>query len=141
MLYQDFLKTAPTCPFCLPRLDAVFTYEGVATLTYSLAPYHPHHLLVVPNRHLENWEDLSVQEESAINYLLRKGTQILRSLGYTDYTILVRNGEKSGKSVPHVHYHIVPVDTIGDLDHKGEEREILTEEERISLAKTLRAVS
>ncbi len=140
MLYHDFLKTSPTCPFCTPRLDALLTENALASLTYSLAPYHQYHLLVVPNRHLENWEELSTEEELAINHLLRKGTQILRTFGYTDYSILVRNGAKSGKSVPHVHYHIVPVDIIGDLDHKDEERKILTEAERSHLAKALRAV-
>lgn len=140
MLYHDFLKTGPTCPFCIPRLDALLTENDLASLTYSLAPYHQHHLLVVPNRHLENWDELSNVEELAINHLLRKGTEILRAFGYTDYTILVRNGAQSGKSVHHVHYHIVPIDMIGDLDHKDEERRILTEDERADLVKAIRAV-
>ncbi len=31
--------------------------------------------------------------------------------------------------VKHLHYHIIPSSVIGDLDHKGEDRKIMSEKE------------
>ncbi len=128
MLYKDFLKIERECPFC-EKTNRIIKEEDNAFLTYSLAPYHKHHLLVVPTRHTEFFEDLNDDETKSIEKLLHFGVKILKSLGYKDYTILVRNGENLGKSVRHLHYHIVPVALIGDVDHKGYEREIMTEKE------------
>ena len=128
MLYTEYMKTLDRCPFCRTD-DRRIRENGRAILTYSLAPYHEHHLLVVPKRHVETFLDLTEGESRDIEELLRSGAKLLQLLGHTDYSILVRNGDDSGKSVKHLHYHIVPFVHIGDLDHDGDERRILTEEE------------
>src|SRR5271168_1531925 len=129
MLYKDFLKTNTRCPFCGPLINRVIKKGDVAFLTYSLAPYHKHHLLVVPNHHVDSFQDLNNKEIISINKLLHNGVTLLKSLGYENYTILVRNGNNLGKSIEHLHYHIVPSVIIGDLDHVGQERKVMTKEE------------
>jgi len=129
MNYKEFLKTQTGCPFCEPRFNRTICEEGNAYLTYSIAPYHKHHLLVVTKRHIENFEELGNEEIESINKLLHIGVKMIKSLGYKDYSILLRNGPDSDKSVEHLHCHIIPVSMIGDLDHKGEERSVMTEEE------------
>jgi len=127
MLYKDFLRDLVGCPFCELSFNRMIEEEQDAFLTYSIAPYHKHHLLVIPKNHSEHFQDLTTQETQSIEKLLHKWVNLLRSLGYEDYTILVRNGERSGKSIGHLHYHIVPVVMIGDLDHRGQARETLSE--------------
>ncbi len=132
MLYTDLLATSTVCPFCKPsasRIVEKIDKNDLAFLTYALAPYHQHHLMVVPFRHVEDFKELNEKESEAIEKLLRRAVAILERLGYKDYTILLRNGEKTGKSITHLHYHIIPSVIIGDLDHKGENREVLTPEE------------
>jgi len=129
MLYIDFLKTRTACPFCEPVAGRAFAKNELAFLTYALAPYHQHHLLVVPQRHIESFHDLTPDESAAIDALVRQGVHMLESIGYEDYTVLVRSGMKSGKSVSHLHYHIIPSVVVGDLDHKGDERKVMTDEE------------
>jgi diadenosine tetraphosphate (Ap4A) HIT family hydrolase len=129
MLYKDFQKQMTKCPFCSPLHNrAVVSYES-AFLTYALAPYHPHHLLVIPRRHVESFLKLNVEESEEINGLLRYGVRLLHAYGYKDCTILVRDGMGVGKSVRHLHYHIIPNIRIGDLDHYGQERTVMTNKE------------
>lgn len=128
MLYRDYCEILEVCPFCDGKNHELVTYE-TAFLTYALALYHQHHLLVIPRRHVESFLKLDAEEYGEISGLLRYGVRLLHQLGYHDCTILVRDGKKAGKSIPHLHYHIVPVDQIGDLNHKGEPRRILTKTE------------
>ncbi|MEK7634993.1 MAG: HIT family protein [Patescibacteria group bacterium] len=129
MLYKDYLKTFTGCPFCGHVDDRFIKEEDEAFLTYSIAPYHKHHMLVIPKRHVAKYEDLNEQEVRAMEKLLLSGIKTIKALGYENYTILLRNGEDAGKSVEHLHYHIVPTVIVGDLDHKGEERRVMTKEE------------
>ena len=129
MLYKDYLKTTTSCPFCGSVDDRIIKEENDAFLTYALAPYHKHHVLVVPKRHVASYEDLNEEEVKAMEKLLLSGIKTIKALGYENYTILLRNGENSNKSVEHLHYHIVPTVIVGDFDHKGEERRVMTQEE------------
>ncbi len=129
MLYSDLLKTPRSCPFCEFTHNRIIDHNDDVFMTYALAPYHKHHLLVVPYRHIDDFENLSQTELVSINTLLHKGINLLKKLNYQDYTIVVRNGKKTGKTIEHLHYHIIPVDVIGDLNHVGEERKVLSEAE------------
>ena len=128
MLYQDFLKELHTCPFCAEE-EIKFAESEHAYLTYALAPYHPHHLLVIPKQHVLHYLDLSKDEEYEISMLIRSGVEALKRLGYQNITVLVREGVAVGKSIAHLHYHVIPNIRIGDIDHGGRERIILTPEE------------
>ena len=98
-------------------------------LTYALAPYHPHHLLVIPKRHMLLFSDLTQNERGDIDVLVHSGFEALKHLGYENLTVLVREGNGSGKSIPHLHYHLIPNIRIGDIDHQGNERAVLSPEE------------
>jgi diadenosine tetraphosphate (Ap4A) HIT family hydrolase len=128
MLYAEFLKTITKCPFCNTKNRTIQENEH-AFLTYALAPYSPYHLLVLPKRHIETFLELTDTETRDIEKLLRTGARLLELLGQTDYSILVRNGNNIGKSITHLHFHIVPNITIGSREHGGNERRVLTSTE------------
>lgn len=131
MLYNDFLKNRGDkvtgfCPFCNPK-DITLKDNQFAFLTYSLAPYHPHHLLVIPKRHVGSIMDLKRKEIKAIDSLIRYATEILHACGYRAFSVLMRDGaDNPTKSVEHLHYNLIPATSIGDLDHKGNKRKIMT---------------
>ena len=82
MKYEDLLKEMHNCPFCdLTKREKILENEN-AFLTYSLAPYHPDHLLICTKRHLENLLDLTDREVQDIDSLQKKGFKILHNLGY-----------------------------------------------------------
>ena len=140
MKYSDFIKMERECPFCLRISEYTITENEHAVLTFAIAPYHPDHLLVIPKRHIENILDLTDMELHDINMIQKKSLEILQKLGYKNISILLREGEKTGRTVPHIHYHIIPDTVLGDLNHKGEDRDVLSEQETKDLMVKLRAI-
>lgn len=131
MLYhQEFLKINKECPFCDPKnIEGTIAENENAFMTYAIAPYHKHHVLVLTKRHITVFDELNEEETRDIDKLLKFGVKMLRALGYTDYSILLRNGGRTSKTVDHLHYHIVPNVKIGDLEHDNSNRCILSQEE------------
>ena len=134
MNYEDFLKTVTDCQFCNLDSDFIIERKNEAFLTHALAPYSRHHLLIIPNRHIYNFEDLKNKEKKDIDNLLISSIKSLKLLGHENYTILLRNGENIGKSVKHLHYHIIPSSPL-EFKNGGIERNIMTEEEIFELMK------
>ena len=139
MLYSDFLKTLKGCPFC-GNQNRIIKENKSAYLTYSIAPYHKHHLLVVPRRHTEMILSLSRDEMYDIELLIRTALGILRKLGYKNIVVLEREGEGTGKSVPHLHTNVIPERRIGDIDQDLNARKIISENEINNLVKELSAL-
>ncbi len=131
MKYTDYLQSQPKdfCPFCDAQHDRIFLDNEYALLTFAKAPYHPHHLLVVPREHKKSFLELTKEASDAIWALIRQGSAVLLELGYESYTVIVREGKNGAKSIEHLHYHIIPENHIGDLDHDGNTRDIMTESE------------
>lgn len=127
MKYLDYLKTMVDCPFCSPT-QRIVTENEFAFLTYSLAPYRSDHLLVVPKVHVEHVIDLTDEIMSGLNLLQKVGLRMLNKLGHPNVSLLVRDGMGSGKSIPHLHYHLIPDILLGDIEHNGKERDVLSEE-------------
>lgn len=136
MKYAEYLKTLPEdfCPFCGEAQDRIFLDNEHALLTYAKAPYHKHHLLVVPKEHKKSFLELTKEEMESIWNLIRQGSAILLELGYESYTAIVREGRNGAKSVEHLHYHLIPENHIGDLDHDGRTRNIMTDSESANIS-------
>ena len=140
MKYKDFLvdeKEKP-CPFCATDVKEKIIENKTAYLTFALAPYHPDHLLVVPKRHVEHILDLTDEELADIDHLEDKGWALLQKLGYKSVSFIVREGDHSGRTVTHTHYHVIPEVRLGDVDHNGDERSILDPSEIPPLVARLR---
>jgi histidine triad (HIT) family protein len=123
--YEEFLKAITVCPFCENNNRRIFESKE-CFLTFALWPYHQHHLLVIPKRHIESLSELTETEKEDIDSMQEKALEILKKLGYSSITHLVREG-KDNKAINHVHFHTIPNIRIGDLDHYGQERKELSE--------------
>jgi diadenosine tetraphosphate (Ap4A) HIT family hydrolase len=129
MKYSELWKQERPCPFDGEQKDRIILENKSAYLTYALAPYHPDHLLVIPKRHVEHILDVTTEEMADIDVLQRKAWDILRKLGYTSVSFIVREGVGSGRTINHLHYHVIPEVRLGDVDHNGDEREIMTQKQ------------
>jgi len=136
MLYNDYLKKIKSCPFC-ENESRILISNKYAYLTYSKAPYHKHHLLVIPKKHIVSFYDISKNERNDIDELIKIGIKILKKLKYNNFTILIREGDSSNKSVRHVHYHLIPDDPIGDLNNVGKPRIVLSKKKIEDLSKEI----
>lgn len=126
---KEFMKIPRPCPFCNPKAEDIIAENDTAYLTYSLAPYHKDHLLVISKRHIIEILDLTDKEVTNIYELIKKSLTALEKLGYIDLSVLVRDGDNTMKTVQHLHYNIIPDTRLGDIDHDATKRELLTPEE------------
>jgi diadenosine tetraphosphate (Ap4A) HIT family hydrolase len=140
MKYTELLATMTACPFCDLHHRQVILENETAFLTFSIAPYHSDHLLVCPKRHVEHFLDLTSAEFNDIGNLQKQGLEILRKLGHDNVTFLVREGNGSGKSINHIHYHLIPEITLGNADHTGAERPVLDEAAIADLVARIKSV-
>lgn len=142
MLYNDYLKTLAECPFCDEThfKGQLVAENKTSALIISLAPYQKHHLLIIPKRHIEKLLEINDNEIADINTLQKIAVKLFYGLGYVDMSVLVREGENIGKSVKHLHYHIVPEVMIGAVNIIGDERTIYTEKEIAEILDDMRRV-
>ena len=82
----------------------------VAFLT--IAPLAPGHVLVVPRAEVDHWLDL---EPALAQHLMavsqRLGQALQRAFQPVKVGLMI-----AGLEVPHVHLHLVPIKTLGDLN-------------------------
>ncbi len=139
MKYTEYVESLPigTCPFCASD-DRRLIENETAYVTYALAPYHKHHLLIIPKEHKKSFFDLNAEEWGDIWDLAQRGSRLLRYLGYDHFSLMVREGKGSDKSVEHLHYHLIPNVRLGDLDHASKSRSVMSPEELQPLVAEMR---
>lgn len=99
------------CPFCEEKiLERQAFYRGdeaLALLTHQ--PAVPGHVLIIPKRHVERFEQLTHSEIAEMGQLIKKVDAVIRRVHQTTGHLLVqKNGREAGQSVPHVHFHYLP---------------------------------
>lgn len=130
MKYLDLLKTNRPCPFDNPTRDDVVAENETCYITYALAGYHPDQLLIIPKRHIEHIDDMTDAELKDAGALQKLGWHMLRELGHGGVSFVLREGQSTGKSIPHLHYNLMPDTQLGDMTaHGKEEREVMNAEE------------
>lgn len=102
---------AASCPFCSQEIlskQVVFEGEGAyALLNYK--PAVPGHMMIIPKRHVERFEDLTSAEAAEIHAMIARVDRAeQKAFGATGYTLLQKNGAEAGQSVPHIHFHYFP---------------------------------
>ncbi len=138
MKYNDYLKTLTECPFCVSIKPRILAENEYAVLTYALAPYHKYHLIVVPKRHVDHIKDLLWDENICIMALIVNAIKVLDKIGHDDCTIVARDGRAAGKSIEHLHYHIIPEGVIEDVSINLEVRKLLSDQEETDLRDELK---
>lgn len=140
--YKDFLQkqeaAAGPCPFCTISEDIVIARTEEAYLTLALAPYNKNHLLIIPTRHVKHIFDVTAEEHLAIRVLEKKAWELLKKLGHTGVSFVVREGKSSGGTVEHLHYHVIPDTRLGNMDADGDERIVLDRKDHIAETKRMR---
>jgi ATP adenylyltransferase len=102
------------CVFCdLPHGEGSERILARADLGYVVLnkfPYNPGHLLVVPWRHTGDVEDLTPEENAALQILLQRSVRALREESDPHgFNIGMNLGRVAGAGIPdHLHWHVVP---------------------------------
>jgi diadenosine tetraphosphate (Ap4A) HIT family hydrolase len=76
---------------------------------YDNYPANPGHVEIVPKRHVESFFDLSPDEVTqAYALILLAKERIGRQHQPDGYTIGINEGRAAGRSVDHLHIHLIP---------------------------------
>lgn len=91
--------------------------RAVAFLT--IAPLRPGHTLVVPRDEVEHWVDLDLDLLAHLTVVSQAiGKAIDAAFHPAKVGMMI-----AGLEVPHVHLHVVPIDTVHDLDFANADAE------------------
>jgi diadenosine tetraphosphate (Ap4A) HIT family hydrolase len=110
--YADIWKTVNKCVFCdLRNRYIIKEYNGLY-LTVNIYPYIDGSLMIVPKRHITHIKDMTTLEWEAVRVLEYVAKKMLKAIfGYDSLWLIYREGtigEKSQKTVEHMHIHLLP---------------------------------
>ncbi len=117
VLYRNWLKKNRVCPFCVLKKEEILRKNKFAILTLARAPYRKDHLIITPIKHRKTLNSMSVAEKNGVEDLIYYGMRKLH-MKYKNVTVLYREGNLNevGKSVEHLHYHLIPEMQIGAIN-------------------------
>jgi diadenosine tetraphosphate (Ap4A) HIT family hydrolase len=128
MKYKDYLKNKDkACPFCDLKKEEIIRGNRHAVLTLAQAPYCRDHLIVTCRKHHLRLNLMSAVEKKCVDELIYYGMKKLHKK-YKNVTVLYREGnlDEVGKSVEHLHYHLIPEMKIGALGFDGAGRDMIS---------------
>lgn len=104
---------AEGCVFCrivsgdIPS-DTVFENEEIVAFR-DAHPVAPTHVLVVPRRHIESVNELSMEDAPLLGRMLLAAKHIAAQEGVSDsgYRLVINTGPDSGQAVAHLHLHVI----------------------------------
>jgi diadenosine tetraphosphate (Ap4A) HIT family hydrolase len=100
------------CAFCRQSVvESQCIYENEELRIFAdYAPRVKGHLLIVPKRHVAKAHELFREEWIALSDATSKTVKVFQKLFGTDqYIVLEKNGPLSFQTVPHVHFHLLPI--------------------------------
>ena len=99
------------CLFCRmvrKEIQAKVEYEDENVLAiHDINPQAPHHLLVIPKKHVSKIAEMEASDAPAAGNLVFQARQIAARRGWEDYRLVFNNGAGAGQSVFHIHLHLL----------------------------------
>ena len=102
------------CVFCRIQCgeesERVLSRSDLGFVVLNRYPYSPGHILVIPNRHVGDLEDLADGESLDLQRLMRRSVKALHEeYAPHGFNIGMNLGRVAGAGVPdHLHWHVVP---------------------------------
>jgi len=110
------------CIFCKianKEIPCHKVFEDEKVLAFlDIAPVNPGHVLVIPKKHFQNFEEIPEDELCALAKAVKKIGQAVKSrLGVEGYNVLENNGPAAGQIISHIHFHVIPRKSDDGLKH------------------------
>lgn len=83
--------------------------DGQVTAFRDINPAAPTHILIVPKKHIDSINSLTVDDEPLIGHLFFIAKQLAAQEGIAEpgYRLVINTGAESGQTVDHVHLHLL----------------------------------
>lgn len=103
------------CPFCRmanggPQSELVVHRGTTAYVVLNLYPYNPGHLMIVPDRHVADYGNLTEAETLEVAELTKDALRVIREVSAPQgFNVGLNLGGVAGGSLSqHLHQHVVP---------------------------------
>ena len=75
----------------------------------DINPVAPHHILLIPRKHVGNALELAAEDDALIGRVFRVAAHIARKLGVDEggFRLVQNNNADAGQSVFHIHFHLL----------------------------------
>ncbi len=107
--------SSDACPFCdIPRMtdaEGLVVARGTACFAVlNLYPYNAGHLMVVPYRHVSDYDELAQEETAELAAMTQHAVRALRQAsGAQGFNVGMNLGGVAGAGIAaHLHQHVVP---------------------------------
>jgi len=84
----------------------VYAADGFVAIR-DIAPKAETHLLVLPERHVSSFREISEFPPEEAKRMLDFVAETAKEAGLQDYRVLVNVGEEAGQTVFHLHWHVL----------------------------------
>ena len=103
------VRSSSECVFCRIDRGRVAWSSSLVVALWDAFPISQGHALIVPNRHVEKWSDLTAVEKTAII----EGVDAVRAViddrhAPDGYNVGFNDGAAAGQTVMHFHMHVIP---------------------------------
>ncbi|RDE22713.1 histidine triad nucleotide-binding protein [Motiliproteus coralliicola] len=102
-----------SCLFCKiidKEIPADIVYEDEHVLAFrDINPQAPHHLLVIPKKHIATINEADEADAEVIGRLSLTAAKLAKQLGFADsgYRTVMNCNEHGGQTVYHIHMHVL----------------------------------
>ena len=103
----------PDCIFCkivAKQIPASLVLQNDDVTAFrDINPQMPVHVVIVPNQHVANTEELERQHDSMMGAVVRAARDVARLEGVADsgYRLVINTGRDANNVVPHLHMHLL----------------------------------
>ncbi len=101
------------CIFCniaAGNIPATIIYQDERVIAFhDVSPQAPHHILIIPRKHIATLNDLAIDDTIVAGHLLQTASKIAKTLNIADsgYRVLMNCNEDAGQTVFHIHLHLL----------------------------------
>lgn len=89
-------------------MERVLEFDDVLAIR-DINPQAPHHVLILPTRHLASLDDLGQEDRPLAGTLLLAAQQVARQEGFAEagYRTVINTGADGGQEIGHLHLHVL----------------------------------
>jgi histidine triad (HIT) family protein len=101
------------CLFCKiveKTIPANIVFETEELIAFrDIAPQSPHHILIIPKKHIQSLNQATNDEQLLMGSLLLTAQKIAKSLEIENngYRVVMNTGTHGGQTVEHIHLHLL----------------------------------
>lgn len=105
-------EKTPYCLFCdrdNKDKHTILDENELAYARWDNIPVSKGHAEIIPKRHLESFFDLTDDEVLAMYHLAQRARVIITEKYHPDaFTLGINDGEAAGRTIHHLHLHLIP---------------------------------